>query len=139
MGGSPVAFMDISGVARVEFSLHELTGAKPWGVLHGGMLTLTNPDDKTTILVNNVLNGNINTMQLPGGPYRVWVRWSAPSRSVEEHRQEMVELRKRITSGEAPSTDATYLDKQLARPPAPWLYSSGLGELPSGERPKQTD
>jgi len=139
MSGSPVAFVDISGVARVEFSLHELAGAKPWGVLHRGMLTLTNPEDKTTILISNVLNGNITTMELPGGPYRVWVRWSPPSRSVEQHRQEMVELRKRIASGELPSTDATYLDKQLARPPAPWLYSSGLGELQRGEQVKQAD
>src|SRR5690606_14329150 len=43
---SPVAFVDISGVARVEFSLYPLAGAKPWGVLKQGVITLTLPDDQ---------------------------------------------------------------------------------------------
>jgi hypothetical protein len=139
MAQSPLAHVDISGVARVEFSLYELTEAKPWGLFDRGVITLTNPEDKNTIQISNVQNGGPHSMELAGGPYRVWVRWSAPTRSVEEHRQEMVELRKRIASGEFPGADATYLDKQLSRAPSPWLYSSGLRGLRSDERVKQAD
>jgi len=136
---SPVAFVDISGVARAEFSLYELTEAKPWGVLNHGVVTLTNPDDQTTIQISNVLNGGPHAVELPGGPYRIWVRWSAPTHTVEQHRKELVELRKRILGGEFPSTAAAYLDKQLAREPSPWLHSSGVRGLRSGEWVNQAD
>lgn len=135
---SPVAYVDISGVARVEFSLFELTESKPWGMLNGGVVTLTHPNDQTTIQISNVLNGGPHAMELPGGPYRVWVRWSAPTLTVEQHRQELIELRKRIASGERPGSTA-YLDKQLARAPSPWLHSGGVRGLRGGELVNQSD
>jgi hypothetical protein len=136
MAQSPVAHVDISGVARVEFSLYELTDAKPWGVLNDRMVTLTNPQDKTTIQISNVLNGGPQAIQLAGGPYRVWVRWSAPTRSVEEHRRELIEMRKRLVSDDLPDSALTYLDKQLARPAGPWLYTSGGRGLQKDEQVK---
>ena len=66
------------------------------------------------------------------------MRWSAPTLGVEEHRQELIERRKRM-AGEESNPALTYLDKQLARPAGPWLYSSGGRGLRSGELVKQAD
>jgi hypothetical protein len=126
---SPVAFVDISGIARVEFSLYELANAKPWGVLSRGVVTLTDPDDHNAIQISNVSNGGPDGVELPGGPYRVWVRWSKPTYTVEQYRQELLKQRKKILDGEIPNAYTDYLDKQLARDPSPWISSSGIHGL----------
>jgi hypothetical protein len=131
---SPVAMVDISGVALVEFSLYELTNSKPWGDLNHGIVTLTNPEDHTTIQISNVSNGGPAAVELPGGPYRVWVRWSKPTYTVEQYRQVLEELRKKILDGEIPNASTDYLDKQLARDPSPWVSSNGIRGLRRGER-----
>jgi hypothetical protein len=131
---SPVAFVDISGVARVEFSLYELTNAKPWGALNRGVVTLTNPEDHTTIKISNVSNGGSEAIELPGGPYRVWVRWSKPTYTIDEFRQEMAKQRKQLLDGDNTKAYAEYLEKQLARAPSPWLSSSGIRGLEHGDR-----
>jgi hypothetical protein len=135
---SPVAFVDISGIAQVEFSLYELSNSKPWGELNHGVVTITNPEDHTTIQINNVSNGGPAAVELPGGPYRVWVRWSKPTYTVEEFREVLVNQRKKILNGEIPNAYADYLNKQLAREPSPWLSSSGIRGLRRGERVAKT-
>lgn len=130
---SPIAFVDISGVAKIEFSLHQLVESKPWGVLKNGVVTLTNPDDRTTVQISNVRNGGPHAVELPGGPYQVWVRWSEPTYSVEQHRKVMLKIRERIVSGEIPNARTDYIDKQIARDPSPWLCSSGVRGLRRGE------
>jgi hypothetical protein len=131
---SPVAFVDISGVANIKFSLYHLKGAKPWGALKEGVVTIKNPDEHTTIEIANVQNGGPHSMNLPGGPYQVWVGWSKPTHTIDQHRQELSELRKRIADGELPGASLDLLDQQIARPPAPWLYSGGVRGIERGER-----
>ena len=123
---SPIAMLGISGVANVEFSLQEMTDSKPWGVLNDGVVTLTHPEEHTTIQISNVSNGGPHAMTLPGGPYRVWVRWLAAEYSVEEHRQKLLEVRERIVAERGSSAGLEQLDQQLTRDPAPWIYSSGV-------------
>ena len=135
---SPMAFVDITGVARVEFSLYELSDAKPWGKFNRGVVTLANPEDHTTIQISNVSNGGPAAVDLPGGPYRVWVRWSKPTYTLEQYRQEMLKQRKKILDGGIPNASTDYLDKQLAREPSPWLSSSGIRGLKLGEQVDET-
>jgi hypothetical protein len=131
---SPVAMLGISGVASVEFSLQEMTDWKPWGILEDGIVTLRHPDEHTMIQISNVLNGGPHAMTLPGGPYRVWVRWTEPEYSVEQYRQKMVEVRAKIVAERGSSAGLEQLDEQLAREPMPWIYSSGVRGFRTSER-----
>jgi len=124
--GSPVAMLDISGVGNVEFSLYQFKGAKPWGTLSNGIVTLTHPDQYRAIQISNVSNGHLHPVVLPGGPYIVWVRWSDPGYTLEQHRESLIKMRERIEKGEYPNATTEYLDKQLAQPPSPWVVSSGV-------------
>lgn len=135
---SPVAWLDISGVASVEFSLYQLTDSKPWGVLSNGSLILTHPDGQT-IQISNVSNGGPHAVALPGGPYRVWVRWSDPTYTVQQHRESLIKIRERILNGEFPNARTDRLDKQLARDPSPWIISSGIRGLKKGEWVNEAD
>ncbi len=131
---SPVAMLGISGVANVEFSLFEMTDAQPWGVLQDGVVTLTHPEEDTTIQISNVSNGGPHALTLPGGPYQVWVRWQAPEFTVEEYRQKMSEIRDRIVAERGSAAGLEQVDQQLSREPAPWIYSSGIRGFREGER-----
>jgi len=131
---SPIAFIDISDVARVEFSLHKLSDSEPWGVLDQGVITLENPETDTQIQISNVKNGDL-AVELPDGPYRVWVRWSSPTHTAEEHWEQLVKTRERIERGEIPNASTTYIDKQLARAPGPWIFTSGIRGLLPDDRP----
>jgi hypothetical protein len=131
---SPVAMLGISGVANVEFSLEEITDSKPWGVLQDGIVTITHPEEHTTIQISNVSNGGEHAMTLPGGPYRVWVRWKAPEFTVEEARQKLIEVRDRVVAERGSAVGLEQLDQQLAREPTPWIYSSGVRGFNPGER-----
>ncbi len=104
MNGANVASCDIPGVAKVEFSLLPLKGAKPWGTLQKGVLNITHKNG-TTIRISDVKNGNGKYAEvLAAGPYRVWVRWTEPTQSAEENRKSMLEyiasLRKQVEAGE---------------------------------------
>jgi len=137
---SPVATLDITGVASVEFSLCRMTDSQPWGVLDNGVVTLTNPDDNTTIQISNVANGGPHAVELPGGPYQVWVKWSAPTHTIEEHRQELVALRDRLRKeGELTADRADSFEKQLAAEPGPWVYSLGVRGFRKGERADESE
>jgi hypothetical protein len=123
---SPVAILGISGVASVEFALEEMTNSAPWGVLQDGVVTITHPEEHTTIQISNVSNGGQHAMTLPGGPYQVWVRWTAPEYTPEKYRETMLEVRERIVAERGSAEGLEQLDQQLAREPTPWIYSSGV-------------
>ena len=123
--GGSIAHIDVYGVAKVEFSLYHLVGWEPWGVLDDGVITIVHPEEKTNLQISNVLS-SANNENLMGGPYRVWVRWSEPSKTVEQHRQSLIQLRERLQKSDASAVRLGWLDKQIARPPGPWLGGSGV-------------
>ncbi len=101
MSSGPIAWCDIPGLAKVEFSLMQLKDATASGTLEDGVINISH--DGTTLRISDVKNGR-NSDVLSGGPYRVWVRWTKPTQSVEEYReslkQHLASLKKRIGSGD---------------------------------------
>ena len=99
---SPIAWVDLPGIAKVEFSLLKLTRAEPMGVLKNGTIRIKHPEG-AYLQITNVLNGDPADV-LQGGPYHVWVRWLEPSLSAEEHRdavkQRLVDLKAQVAAGE---------------------------------------
>lgn len=102
MGRAPLAWCDIPGVAKVEFSLLPLKDALPLGTLEKGVINIKH-ESGTTLRVSEVKNGT-NQEVLSGGPYRVWVRWKKPSQSIEEYREsikrQIISLKESIKSGD---------------------------------------
>jgi len=101
MSSSPLAWCDIPGLAKIEFSLLPLKDSKPLGTLKQGLLRIVH--EENTIEISGVRNGT-QQETLSGGPYKVWVRWLPPSQTVEEHREKakkhFAELRRRVQDGE---------------------------------------
>ena len=102
MGSAEIAWIDIPGLAKIEFSLAPLKGAKPEGILEGGTIRIIHGSD-TRLRITNVRNG-IDSQTLPGGPYQVWVHWDKPSETIEEYRESMSQrirdLRERSERGD---------------------------------------
>jgi len=102
MGRAPLAWCDIPGVARVEFSLLPLKDGLPIGTLEKGVINIAH-ESGTTLRISDVRNGT-NQDILSGGPYRVWVRWKKPSQTMEEYReslkQQIAAVRERIKNGD---------------------------------------
>ncbi len=101
VSGGQIAWADIPGLAKIEFSLSPLTDAAQEGILNKGILNITH--NKTHIRITNVLNG-VEPKVLQGGPYHVWVRWMKPSQTVDQHREswkkQLSTIRKKIESGD---------------------------------------
>jgi hypothetical protein len=101
MSSGPIAWCDIPGLAKVEFSLLHLKDATASGTLKDGVIDIAH--DGTTLRISDVKNG-VNTDVLSGGPYRVWVRWTKPTQSVEEYRESMkkqiASLKERVKIGD---------------------------------------
>ena len=101
MSMGPLAFCDIPGLAKIEFSLLHLRNAEALGTLEKGVINIAH--DGTTMRISDVKNG-VNAEMLTGGPYRVWVRWNKPTESVEEYhesmKQHIVSLKERVKSGD---------------------------------------
>jgi hypothetical protein len=101
MSSGPIASCDIPGLAKVEFSLLHLKDATPSGALEDGVINIAH--DGTTLRISDVKNGR-NAEVLSGGPYRVWVRWTKPSLSVEEYfeslKEHIASLKERVKSGD---------------------------------------
>lgn len=101
MSRNPIAWCDIPGLAKVEFSLLHLKDATASGTLEDGVINIAH--DGTTLRISDVKNGR-NSDVLSGGPYRVWVRWTKPTQSVEEHheslKKQIASLKERINSGD---------------------------------------
>jgi hypothetical protein len=118
--------IEICGLASLQFSLHHLKDAEPWGTLEDGQITFRNPDG-TAIEIGNVTNGSEDLLA-SGGPYIVWVRWKKPQQSIEEHRAALGRYREQITSGTEKMGAAgsvadalKMIDQALAREPGPWV------------------
>jgi hypothetical protein len=129
MSGGEIAWLDIPGVGHVEFSLLHLKDAEPRGVLALGQIELTGPD-ATTITLSNVTNGTY-PQQLPGGPYRVWVRWRESTVNVAQFRelakQQLVEIKRKAAAGEMylPPQALAQLE-QMAASDRPQIMASGV-------------
>jgi hypothetical protein len=115
MSGGPIAWCDIPGLAKVEFSLLHLKDALPLGTLENGVIDIAH-ENGTTLRISYVKNG-VNPEVLAGGPYRVWVRWGKPTQSIEEYResvkQHVASLRERVKNGDLalPSGSLERLEK----------------------------
>jgi len=81
MSSGQLAGLDLS-LALVEFSLIPFRDAEPIGTFKDGTIHITH-DSGTSIEIRNVRNGNLGRA-LPGGPYKVFVRWSPPTMTPEE-------------------------------------------------------
>ncbi len=99
---SSIAWIDIPGLAKVEFSLLPLTEAAKEGVLNNGTICITH-NNETRIRITNVRNG-VEPKVLHGGPYYVWVRWMEPSQTVEQYREswkkQLATIKQQIKSGD---------------------------------------
>jgi hypothetical protein len=71
--GGPLAYVSYPGLAKVEFALEPFRGAKRLGTLKDGRIQIRSEDGQS-LDIYGVKNGT-HKMQLPGGPYEVWVRW----------------------------------------------------------------
>ena len=130
--------IEVCGVASLEFSLHHLKGAEPWGQLQDGQIKISNPDG-TSIEIGNVTNGT-DSHFVSGGPYLVWVRWGEPHQTVEEYRAKLTDFRDQLKSGTATVAGASstadalaVVDQQLARGPGPWVTGCSARDLPKKE------
>ncbi len=135
MSSGPIAFCDIPGLARIEFSLLHLKDAEPIGSIEDGVINITHPGG-TTLRISDVKNGSARE-ELPGGPYRVWVRWSKPSQTIEQYRESMkrqvASLRERVKNGEATLSEASL--KRLEQ-----MSEAGrIGLSENGIRPVEPD
>jgi len=102
VSGGSLAWCDIPGLAKIEFSLLHMRNADSIGTLSDGVINIKH-EDGTTLRIANVKNG-INGDMLSGGPYLVWVRWNKPTQSVEEYRQslkkQIAKLTERVKNGD---------------------------------------
>ncbi|TKJ38615.1 MAG: hypothetical protein CEE38_02620 [Planctomycetes bacterium B3_Pla] len=73
VSGGPLAFVSYPGFAKVEFALEPFRGAKRLGTLKDGKIQIRSEDGQS-LDIYGVKNG-VHRIQLPGGPYEVWVRW----------------------------------------------------------------
>ena len=125
--------IEVCDVASLEFSLHHLKNAEPWGRLRDGQITLSHPDG-TLIEIGNVTNGGADQL-IDGGPFVVWVRWSESQQSCGEYRAGLLALRESVASGDTSATAGTLsmIDSELARKPGPWVISSGARGINKNE------
>ncbi len=141
---SEVLSVQICGVADLEFSLHRLKDAKPWGQLQEGRIVFKHPDG-TSIEIGNVTNGTDDRL-VAGGPFQVWVRWQKASETVEGYRAGLSAIRDKLVSGdkvilpngdtlEDPNTPELLLriENELAREPGPWVTGCGARGLNSND------
>ena len=71
--GGPLAYVSYPGLAKVEFALEPFREAKRLGTLKNGRIQIRSEDGQL-LDIYGVKNG-VHEIQLPGGPYEVWVRW----------------------------------------------------------------
>ena len=71
--GGPLAYVSYPGLAKVEFAIEPFREAKRLGTLKNGRIQIRSEDGQL-LDIYGVKNG-VHEIQLPGGPYEVWVRW----------------------------------------------------------------
>jgi hypothetical protein len=136
--GGYKAFMDISSVGKFEFALQPFRDAELLGTLQHGQIHIE-CDDGTTIEIYDVKNG-VHEMQLPGGPYAIWVRRSPSTQekftmpSEEQYSQRIKAHFARI--GRTPPSDEElhrkYEQFKSLGPPVTMRY--GVGTIPLADR-----
>jgi hypothetical protein len=130
MSSGPLAWCDIPGLARIEFSLLPLKDARPIGTLREGVIKIEHEDGQS-LEIAAVKNG-ANHETLAGGPYKVWVRWQPPTQTIEEHhaavKKQIAVLRQQVKDGEI-SLPQGMLERMEKRNEA-----GGIGLISSGLR-----
>lgn len=72
--GASLAFVNVTGIGRVEFALAPFDGAEPIGTLKGNHIHLP-IKDSVAIDITPVWNADFNA-PFPEGPYKVWAKIS---------------------------------------------------------------
>jgi hypothetical protein len=136
--GGPMAFVSYPGMAKVEFALEPFREAKRLGTLKDGRIQIRSEDGQS-VDIYNVKNGK-HDMQLPGGPYEVWVRWqNLPGESEFEipPKDEWIRMVKAkfAEMGNTPPTDEE-LDKgyERVKHEKHLPLSSGVGPIKPSDR-----
>jgi hypothetical protein len=112
VAGGKLAWFEVPGLGKVEFSLIQFREAKAIGSLDNGQIKIQ-LNATTGIDIYNVRNGATpNTLE--GGPYQIWVRWTPSTKTIQQWADEFEALiksknipqdlldtqRKRIRSGQ---------------------------------------
>ena len=133
-----MAFVSYPGIAKVEFALEPFREAKRLGTLKDGRIQIRSEDGQS-VDIYNVKNGK-HDMQLPGGPYEVWVRWqSLPGEAKFEipPKEDWIRMVKAkfAEMGNTPPTDDE-LDKgyERAKHEKHLPLSSGVGPIKPADR-----
>jgi len=136
--GGPLAYVSYPGLAKVEFALEPFRAAKPLGTLKDGRIQIRSEDGQS-LDIYGVKNG-VHAIQLPGGPYQVWVRWqNLPGEAKFEipSKEEWIRMVKAqfAEMGNTPPTDEE-LDKGYERikHEKHLPLSSGVGPIKSVDR-----
>ena len=136
--GGPLAYVSYPGLAKVEFALEPFRGAKRFGTLGGGRIQIRSEDGQS-LDIYGVKNG-VHAIQLPGGPYEVWVRWqNLPGEAKFEipSKEEWIRMVKAhfAEMGNTPPTDEE-LDKgyEKIKYEKHLPLSSGVGPIKSVDR-----
>ena len=99
--GFSLCYVNIPGVAVVDFSLTEFTGSKPIGTLQNGVISIEH--ESNVLQIRGVLNGKIP--QVLEGPYQVFVRWKPSEQSLEDARAmlqaQLDRLKTKIENGDS--------------------------------------
>ena len=132
--GNSVSWVEIPGLALVEFSLTEMTDSKPEGTLQNGTIYIAH--ESTGLQIRSVLNGK--TPQMLNGPYQVFVRWKNSGQSLEDARTmlkaQISMLKERIEKGDTsfPKEVLPQFEK-MAESDRPFLMGSGTRQLQQKE------
>ena len=136
--GGPLAYVSYPGFAKVEFALEPFRGAKRLGTLKDGKIQIRSEDGQS-LDIYGVKNG-VHEIQLPGGPYEVWVRWqNLPGEAKFEVPPKEVYIRivkaRFAEMGNTPPTDEE-LDKGYERikHERHMPLSSGVGPIKQSDR-----
>lgn len=101
-----LVFVDIPGMAKIEFSLIPFKGSSEQGQLQNGTIKIHHEGRSLEIL--RVRNG-VRASELQGGPYSLFVRWSPPTYSAEEShlmsKRQLDDLRTQLKNGEGNVTE----------------------------------
>jgi len=136
--GGPLAYVSYPGLAKVEFALEPFREAKLLGTLKDSRIQIRSEDGQS-LDIYGVKNG-VHEIQLPGGPYQVWVRWqNLPGEAKFEipTKEEWVRMVKAkfAEMGNTPPTDEE-LDKGYERikHEKHLPLSSGVGPIKPADR-----
>ena len=121
--GGPLASVAYPGVGKVAFALEPFRDATPSGTLRKGRIQIRSESGQS-LDIYGVKNG-AHSIQVPGGPYQLWVRWTpfpeeklGPVLSLEEWKQRVT-----ITTIEKDAPAPT--EEDIAKAYEKWKNSGG--------------